>query len=64
MEAYSFEIIEFKGGVNLLMIMDISGGEAFNDFGINYDGPQSKISAFVGGQLYRGCKDKIFLSRR
>ena len=62
MEAYSFEIIEFKEGMNLLMIMDISGGEAFNDFGINYDGPNSKISALkLGGNSVEDVTEQIFL---
>ena len=63
MEAYSFEIIKFKEGVNLLMIMDISGGEAFNDYGINYDGPQSKISALkLGVNSVEDVTDQIFLA--
>ena len=62
MEAYSFEIIEFKEGMNLLMIMDISGGEAFNDYGINYDGPNSKISALkLGVNSVEDVTDQIFL---
>ena len=62
MEAYSFEIIEFNEGVNLLMIMDISSGEAFNDFGINYDGPNSKISALkIENNSIQDVTDDIFL---
>ena len=62
MEAYSFEIIEFKEGVNLLIFMDISGGEAFNDFGINYDGPNSKISALkIENNSIQDVTDDIFL---
>ena len=62
MEAYSFEIIEFKEGMNLLMIMDISGGEAFNDYGINYDGPNSKISALkLGVNSVEDVTDQVFL---
>ncbi len=61
-EAYSFEIIKFNENTDLLMLLDISGGVAFDDYGITYNGPNSKISALkLGVNSVEDVTDQIFL---